>query len=72
MGSLDETLAALVVEELNGSYELEIQYPLKGRHFDKLQLKNIIFCKPNMYTREQPFRIYSITKPIDGKVTVNA
>ena len=36
LGSLDETLAALVVEELNGSYELEIEYPLKVDISNKL------------------------------------
>jgi len=72
LGSLDEATAAVVAEELNGSYELELEYPITGRHFDKLQIRNIIFCKPNMYSAEQPFRIYSVTKPIDGRVTVNA
>lgn len=72
LGSLDETISAVVVEELNGSYEMEMEYPITGRHFDKIQLRNIIFCKPNPYTEEQPFRIYSITKPIDGVITINA
>jgi len=72
LGSLDEAMAAVVAEELNGSYELELEYPIIGKHYDKLQLRNIIFCKPNMYSDEEPFRIYSITKPINGRVTVNA
>lgn len=72
LGSLDEATSSIVSEELNGTYELELEYPLTGRHFDKLQIKNIIFCSPNMYSEPQPFRIYYINKPINGKVTVNA
>jgi len=72
LGSLDDTLAAVVVEELNGEYELEMEYPLSGRHFDKIKIQNIIFCKSNVNSDPQPFRIYSITKPIDGVVTINA
>lgn len=72
LGSLDETIAAVVVEELNGGYEMEMEYPITGRHFDKIQHRNIIFCKPNMYSDPQPFRIYSITKPLNGIVIINA
>jgi len=72
LGSLDETLAAVVVEKLNGSYEMEMDYPITGRHFDKIQHRNIIFCKPNPHTNEQPFRIYNITKPLEGTVIISA
>ena len=72
LGSLDETITAVVIEELNGGYEMEMEYPITGRHFDKIQHRNIIFCKPNMYSDPQPFRIYSITKPINGIVIINA
>jgi len=72
LGSLDESLAAIVGEEINGAYELELQYPLNGRHFDKIKHQNIIFCKPNPYHENQPFRIYAITRPMDGKIIVNA
>ena len=73
LGSLDEAIAAVVVEELKtGGYELEMEYPINGRHFDKIKHRNIIFCKPNMHASEQPFRIYSISKPFNGRVTINA
>lgn len=72
LGNLDETIAGIVIEEINGKFELEMEYPISGRHYDKIQLRNIIFCKPNMYDEPQPFRIYSITKPINGVITINA
>ena len=73
LGSLDEAVSAIVVQELtSGGYELEIEYPFNGRHFDKIQHRNIIFCKPDMFSSEQPFRIYSISKPLKGIVTINA
>lgn len=72
LGSLHEATAAIVVEAINGTFELELEYPVKGTHFDKLTLRNIIFAKPNMHSGEQPFRIYDISKPISGIVPVKA
>lgn len=40
--------------------------------YEELQFNRIIFTKPNPYATPQPFRIYAISKPIDGLITVNA
>lgn len=72
LGCLNDATSCVVSETLNGEYELEMEYPVNGIHYSDIQLRRIIFTKPNSYDREQPFRIYSISKPIGGLVTVNA
>ena len=72
LGCLNDATSCVVSETLNGEYELEMEYPVNGIHYSDIQLRRIIFAKPNSYDRAQPFRIYSISKPIGGLVTVNA
>lgn len=61
-----------VREELNGEYELEMEIPITDLHYTDLALQKIIVCKPNPYESAEPFRIYQISRPIGGIVTVNA
>ena len=72
LGCLNDATSCVVKETLNGEYELEMEYPVNGIHYSDIQLRRIIFAKPNSYDQAQPFRIYSISKPIGGIVTVNA
>ncbi len=72
MGNLPDAASCTVVEERNGKFELEMKYPITGRHYSDLKMRNIIVAKPNPYANPQPFRIYSLEKPINGMVTVNA
>ena len=72
LGVLSDFTYGVVTEELNGEFELEMDYPVNGRRYSDLKLRRIIVAKPNPYDLPQAFRIYSISKPIDGVVTVNA
>ena len=72
LGCLNDATSCVVKETLNNEYELEMEYPVNGIHYSDIQLRRIIFAKPNSYDQAQPFRIYSISKPIGGIVTVNA
>lgn len=72
LGALPDATSCIVTEERNGEYEVEMEYPLTGRHFHDIQKRRILCVKPNPYDDLQPFRIYSITKPINGIVTVHA
>ena len=72
LGALPDAASCTVTEERNGGYEVEMEYPLTGRHFSDIQKRRILYVKPNPYDDPQPFRIYSITKPINGIVTVHA
>lgn len=70
--TLPDATSCTVTEERNGAYELEMQYPINGISYSSITARRIIFCRPNPYEREQPFRIYKISKPINGIVTVYA
>ena len=72
LGALPDAASCTVTEERNVAYEAEMDYPLTGSHFSDIQKRRILYVKPNPYDDPQPFRIYSITKPINGIVTVHA
>lgn len=72
LGALPDAASCIVTEERNGGYEVEMEYPLTGSHFQDIQKRRILYVKPNPYDDPQPFRIYSITKPINGIVTIHA
>lgn len=72
IGVLTDALTCVVTEELNNVYDLEMTYPVDGVFFKDLTLRRIIKAKPNQTDSPQPFRIYKITKPMSGTVTVYA
>lgn len=72
LGALSDAISCEVTEERNGQYELEMTYPVSGQHYSELALRKIILAKPNFNDPPQPFRIYKISKPLAGIVTVNA
>ena len=72
IGILSDAIDDEVYEELNGQYELTVQYPVKGIHFASIVTDAYITAKPNPVTDPQPFRIYHISKPMKGIVTINA
>lgn len=72
LGALVDAIYCRVTEERNGIYELEMEYPQTGIHFNDIQNGNIITAIPSPYRAAQPFRIYKVTKPLNGNVTVYA
>lgn len=72
VGALRDCISCTITEERNGSYELEMVYPVGGQHYDALALRGLIKAQPNPYAEEQLFRVYQISRPINGQVTVNA
>lgn len=72
IGKLADAQSCIVTEKRNGSFELEMVYPADGIHAEQLEEGNIILAKPSDTGRSQPFRIYKIATPIDGKLTVKA
>lgn len=72
IGSLADAVSCIVTEERNSTYELELVYPITGRHFSDIQNRSLIFAKPNPFDQPQPFRVYRISKPLNGLVTVYA
>lgn len=72
LGFLPDALSCTVTEERNGIFELELTYPVSAPMFSSLAVDTFIKVKPNDTADPQLFRIYEITKPINGIVTVNA
>ena len=72
IGRLADAISCKATEERNGIYEVEMEYPVGGRHFGQLLLSNIIYCRSSQDTKLQAFRIYEVTDAIDGVSTVRA
>lgn len=72
IGILGDCASCVVTEERNGIYDLEMQYPVSGIHYKDIKLRSLLLAKPNPTTDPQPFRVYEITRPINGLVTVYA
>ena len=72
IGTLADAISCTVVEERNGSYELEMEYPLGGVHYDEIRNNRIILAMPSDGQKTQPFRIFKITRPIGGVVKIYA
>lgn len=72
LGSLSEAQNCRVRWQLNGMYELEMQYPVFGRRWQDLKPRQIILATPGPGENPQPFRIYRITAPLLGVSTVYA
>lgn len=72
IGALADCTSCIVTEVRNGSYELQMEYPVNGIHFDSLKISNVIKAVPAVGKAAEPFRIYKVTKPLRGIVTVYA
>lgn len=70
LGRLSDALSATVYTELNGEYEATIQYPITGAHYDAIKIRSIIVLKTDPVSDPQPMRVYRITRPINGVVTI--
>lgn len=61
LGFLTDTISAMVHDELNGNYELTLEYVLNGHLAEYLEKENIIKCEVADGTK-QLFRITNVTK----------
>ena len=72
LGSLSDATSCTISEEINNTYELEMNYPMTGVHFFDIKVGRIILATPAPRKESEPFSIYKISKPIDGIVTIYA
>ena len=72
IGMLSDCTFCEVTEERNGAFECVMKYPLHGALFDEIKNDTVILVKPNDTSRSQPFRIYRITTPMNGIITVHS
>lgn len=70
IGTLTDTISCEVTEERNGLFECLLKYPITGQHYSRIAKECIIKAKPNDTSAPQAFRIYRITKPLNGVVTI--
>jgi phage minor structural protein len=72
-GILGDCAACFVSEVGNGEFELSMQYPMDGIHFEDIQSRSIIKAKPDQFREPQLFRVYNISKPnMNGIVNISA
>lgn len=70
LGRLADAISCRVIEERNGTYELEMTYPVSGIHFSDIREGRIILAQPHDGGLTEPFIIYRIEKPINGICTI--
>ena len=72
IGALKDTTSCEVTEERNGSYELVLKYPLSGPLIKEIKKERLIKAQTKNPSGAQIFRIYRISAPIAGIITVYA
>lgn len=72
LGLLKDTVSCIVTQERNSTYELELTYKVGSFLYDEIKCNRYIKAKANNRYEPQIFRIYYISKPINGKITVKA
>lgn len=72
LGILGDCVSCEVTEEANGIFELAMQYPMSGIHYEDIADRSIIKAKADQFRAPQLFRVYAISKPMSGIVTVSA
>ena len=70
LGALTDTISCEVTEERNGVFECLLKYQVSGQHYELITKECIIKAKPNAAAADQAFRIYRITKPLKGIVSI--
>ena len=72
LGRLTDAASCTVTEERNGQYELHMEYPASGVHAADILNSRIIYAMPADNKDPQPFRIYRVSKPMQGLFEVDA
>lgn len=72
IGRLSDAAYCNVKEVRNGEFELELRISTKTAHFKDIKLDRIIYAIHDDTKKPQPFRIYKISRPIGGIVSVYA
>lgn len=68
IGILRDVISANIIEELNGCYELEMEYPIKGHLSEEIKEGNVI--KARSVESYQLFRIKHVKKNLNRKTVV--
>lgn len=66
LGILNDCITCHVIEERNGQYECEFEYPINGVHYSDITEGRIILVSHDESGDLQPFDIYGHSKAING------
>ena len=69
---LSDTVGCRTKRVINGEDELEFAYPIDGIGFNDISLETLISAKTERSRGVQKYRIYKITEPMNGIITVFA
>lgn len=72
LGILKDTISAVVSEDLNGKFELDLVYAYNNRLSKSLVSGNVIKVDAGNILKEQLFTIGQVSKTLDGKISVHA
>lgn len=72
IGALTDCIRCEVSEERNGKYELYLEYGAQGIHAEDITVNSIIKAKPNFTDSPQLFRVYKVSKAMNGVFSVYA
>ena len=72
LGVLNEATSAIVTEERNGIFELTVKYPITGKRYSDIQYSSVLRCASVPQGDYQTFRVYAISKPMNGLITISA
>lgn len=72
LGILGDCVSCEVTEEANGIFELAMQYPMDGIHYEDIADRAIIKAKADQFRDPQLFRVYAISRPMSGIAKVLA
>ena len=69
LGRID-AISCLVTEERNGQYDLEMEVSIEDEHYADIVEGRILLVRHDETTDKQPFEIYYISRPLNGRVSV--
>lgn len=70
--TLSDVVSMNCIEERNGAFDVEFEYLYAGLNADQIAVEAIVMAIPQKNGTPEPFRIYEVSTPINGVVTVKA
>lgn len=72
LGRLSGSISAHALTVINSTYEIDIIYPIDGVHFSEIEEGSIILAPHDESGTLEPYEVYAISRPMNGKVVINA
>lgn len=72
LGRLSDAISSHALTAINGTYEIDMVYPIDGVHFSEIEEGSIILAPHDESGTLEPYEVYAISRPLNGKVIINA